>query len=73
MNDSIDSFHHHLLLSPPPPPSISFASHLILVAATAVVIILSLIMYVKVGWSHIHLENGYFWKDSEQTSIDLGG
>lgn len=26
-----------------------------------------------VGWNHIHVENGFFWKDHRETSLDLGG
>ncbi len=26
-----------------------------------------------IGWSHIHLENGVFWKDHSLTALDLGG
>lgn len=25
------------------------------------------------GWSRLHLENGYAWKDYDKTSVDLGG
>ncbi|SCA59031.1 FAD:protein FMN transferase [Chlamydiales bacterium SCGC AB-751-O23] len=30
-------------------------------------------VFQKVGWQHIHIEDGYFYKDEEGVSIDLGG